>query len=109
MSKLLPDGIDNANDRIDIIIFITFALLYPFHMGVNIHAPQHAGNHDWAVTGQFSIHFFNPYAKEAVLWTRKALDKSDCAYLDSLALTYQTDDFCLVHGTPIRPREFRCL
>lgn len=65
-----------------------------------------AGNHDWAVTGKFDIDFFNPDAKAAVLWTKKALDDSDCSYLDSLALLYQRDDFCLVHGTPVHPEGF---
>lgn len=65
-----------------------------------------AGNHDWAVTGKFGIGFFNPYAKEAVLWTKRALDDSEYSYLDSLALTYRKDNFFLVHGTPIRPQDF---
>mgnify|MGYP001608201110 CR=1 FL=1 len=65
-----------------------------------------AGNHDWAVSGQFGIDFFNPAAKEAVLWTQKTLDDGEVAYLNSLALTYHEDDFCLVHGTPLHPQDF---
>lgn len=65
-----------------------------------------AGNHDWAVSGRFGIDFFNPAAKEAVLWTQKALDDGAVAYLNNLALTYREGDFCLVHGTPLHPEDF---
>jgi len=65
-----------------------------------------AGNHDWAIGGRFSIHYFNPYAREAVFWTEEQLDKTELEYLNNLELIYQEEDFCLVHGTLIKPEYF---
>jgi len=65
-----------------------------------------AGNHDWAATQQCPITYFNPYAKQAVLWTRKHVDPSDISYLNNLDLIYKKEDFCLVHGTLVHPDGF---
>ena len=65
-----------------------------------------AGNHDWGVTDKFSIDYFNPYAKEAVVWTRKAIDMEDSTYLNNLNLIFDDDDFCLVHGALSSPDSF---
>jgi predicted phosphodiesterase len=59
-----------------------------------------AGNHDFAVCGRLTLEFFNSYAKSAVLWTREALPEEDLAYLRSLPLMLQVDDFVtLSHAT----------
>jgi predicted phosphodiesterase len=68
--------------------------------------PAVAGNHDWASSGKFSIEYFNPYAREAVSWTRKKLDSADVNYLNDLQLVYEEGDFCLVHGTLVKPEHF---
>lgn len=65
-----------------------------------------AGNHDWASTGKFRIEFFNPYAREAVLWTKQQIDTGEVDYLNNLELVYRQEDFCLVHGTLLSPECF---
>ncbi|MBL7197856.1 MAG: metallophosphoesterase family protein [Candidatus Omnitrophica bacterium] len=65
-----------------------------------------AGNHDWASCGKFSIDYFNPYAKEAVLWTGRQINAADINYLNNLDLIYKEEDFCLVHGTLLNPKYF---
>ncbi len=65
-----------------------------------------AGNHDWASIGKFSIEYFNPYAKDAVLWTQKIIDTCEIDFLNSLDLICREDDFCLVHGTLLKPGDF---
>jgi len=65
-----------------------------------------AGNHDWASVNLFSIDYFNPHAKEAILWTRRNLDDSDRNLLESLKLIYKNEDLTLVHGTLDNPGDF---
>jgi predicted phosphodiesterase len=65
-----------------------------------------AGNHDWVMSGKFDIEYFNPYAREAVFWTRDQVSKYDLDYLDNLSLVYKEGDFCLVHGTLLNPQYF---
>ncbi len=65
-----------------------------------------AGNHDWASVDLFSIDYFNPVAKQAILWTREKLDKGDKIFLESLKLVYKNKDLTLVHGTLDSPEDF---
>ncbi len=68
-----------------------------------------AGNHDWASAGMVAIDYFNPFAKEAVLWTTRTLGKQDISFLGSLQLTYRNEDLTMVHGTLDEPEEFNYL
>lgn len=66
-----------------------------------------AGNHDWAVVGKLDAHTFNPYAREAVEWTRRQLDRAELHYLESLPLIQEPDgDFTLAHATVDQPEVF---
>lgn len=65
-----------------------------------------AGNHDWASSGKYSIEFFNPYARNGVIWTRKQIDNLEVDYLNNLGLVYKEDNFCIVHGTLVNPDQF---
>lgn len=65
-----------------------------------------AGNHDWASVDLFSSDYFNPAAKEAILWTAVNLDDKNRAILKSLQLTYVNEDLTLVHGILEKPAEF---
>lgn len=67
------------------------------------------GNHDAAVVGTLGLDYFNPFAKEAVLWTRSVLSEADLAFLAELPLIRKFDDFTLVHGTPYAPEMFHYL
>jgi len=65
-----------------------------------------AGNHDWAVAAKINIDFFNPYAKESVYWTRRALSPADLESLANFPLALHYDDFTVVHGTLHQPEMF---
>lgn len=62
-----------------------------------------AGNHDWAAIGNIDISDFNPYAAQAILWTREQLSAGDKAYLQKLPERLTKGDFTLVHGSPRHP------
>ncbi|MCS7224065.1 MAG: metallophosphatase family protein [Armatimonadetes bacterium] len=70
------------------------------------------GNHDQAVADLRNIDFFNPVAKQAVLWTRNQLSADDCRFLAQLpsSLSVTTEDrslpvVWLVHGSLRSPLE----
>jgi putative phosphoesterase len=65
-----------------------------------------AGNHDWAAVNLSSVDYFNPNAREAILWTRKNLNDLSRLFLESLKLKYKNDDLTLVHGTLNNPKDF---
>jgi len=65
--------------------------------------PSVKGNHDSAVCGETDIEYFNPYAKEAVLWTRENLTEPDIEYLAGLPMKIEEEDFTIVHATLIEP------
>jgi len=65
-----------------------------------------AGNHDWASCGLFDVKYFNPYAREAVLWTQNVINEEEKNFLRSLPLTCQVDNFEIVHGSLHHPDEF---
>ncbi len=65
-----------------------------------------AGNHEWAVLGLTDIGYFNDTAKEAVLWTRKALTAEELEFLRSFKLVYEAQKFVLTHGSLDSPSEF---
>ena len=65
-----------------------------------------AGNHDYACIGKTNINYFNAYAKEATLWTRKVCTDEDKEWLKSLSLVEYLEDFTMVHGTLYAPELF---
>lgn len=65
-----------------------------------------AGNHDWASVGKADINYFNPIAKEAILWTQKELTEENKDFLQNLPLTKEFDDFLIVHGSLYSPQEW---
>ncbi len=68
-----------------------------------------AGNHDHAAIGKMDISFFNPYAKDAVLWTKNLLDADDVDFLSRLPLREENERFTLVHATPCLPDQWNYL
>lgn len=68
-----------------------------------------AGNHDWVVAGLFPQEYFNPYAKQAAIWTISTLDEQEKYFLTTLKLTYQNVDLTLAHGTLDNPQDFNYL
>jgi predicted phosphodiesterase len=65
------------------------------------------GNHDWAVIGKTPDDYFNPYAKEAVEWTRKQLKDQHKDFLLRTKAADVVDGFQIAHSSPMNPEEWR--
>lgn len=68
--------------------------------------PCIAGNHDYAAVEKTSIEYFNPDARNSMLWTREHLRDEDKDFLEALPLTMEFDDFAVSHGTLHSPEMF---
>lgn len=66
-----------------------------------------AGNHDYAVAGKLNLEFFNHFAREAAIWTRKQLNNEEKQFLANLDLVQVVQDvLTIVHGTLNFPEMF---
>lgn len=65
-----------------------------------------AGNHDWASIGFFNNSYFNPAAREAVIWTERHIPWEDKDFLKGLQLVYKEGELTLVHGSLHNPEQF---
>jgi predicted phosphodiesterase len=65
-----------------------------------------AGNHDHAAAGVSDTSYFNEYARRAVLWTTEQVSDAEIEFFKELPLTYSTQQYTLVHGSPKRPEEW---
>lgn len=65
-----------------------------------------AGNHDLASIQRLDIQYFNNYAREAILWTRKALPRKYVQIISDLKLVETEGDVTVVHGALFHPEEF---
>lgn len=65
-----------------------------------------AGNHDYGSIGLADIDYFNPFAKEALLWTSEQLSEKEINYLAGLRLVEREDNFTLVHAALNNPRDW---
>ncbi len=61
------------------------------------------GNHDAAAAGGAEIDWFNPDARSAMEWTRRAIAPSTRDWLAAQPERRVTGDFTLVHGSPRDP------
>jgi diadenosine tetraphosphatase ApaH/serine/threonine PP2A family protein phosphatase len=61
------------------------------------------GNHDAAALGGDEIDWFNPDARAAMEWTRRAISPATRAWLEVLPERHLEGDFVLVHGSPRDP------
>jgi len=64
------------------------------------------GNHDYAAIGKEPLEYFNSYAREAILWTRKRLSAGHLQYLKSLPFVHIDGDITFVHSSPHRPEDW---
>lgn len=64
------------------------------------------GNHDAACTGELDLLYFNPYAREAVLWTTGQLTAQELKRLADLPLTIDLEHCSVAHGTYHQPERF---
>ena len=65
-----------------------------------------AGNHDHAADGLLDTEYFNPEAKEAVLWTAGQLNEGEKNFLKDLSLMDKKEEIFVVHATPVSPDEW---
>lgn len=65
------------------------------------------GNHDWAVVGKTPDDYFNPFAKEAVEWTRSQLKPEHKEFLLRTEASGVIDGFQVAHSSPHNPEEWR--
>jgi len=61
------------------------------------------GNHDAGVIGKTDLRYFNPSAREAVLWTRGKISKDSFKKLNQLSYVLHSEDFLAVHSSPTAP------
>jgi len=64
------------------------------------------GNHDAGAVGRTDIRFFNSAAREAVEWSREALDGTSASFLSALPYVARTECFTLVHATLGNPEDW---
>jgi len=64
------------------------------------------GNHDYAAIGKEPIEYFNKFARQAILWTRRQLTPENLAFLEERPFTYIEGDVTFVHSSPYRPEEW---
>lgn len=64
------------------------------------------GNHEHGVLGLTDVHYFNQYAQDALLWTRRHLFQYHKAYLGNLPYSFAAGDALFVHSTPLQPEEW---
>jgi diadenosine tetraphosphatase ApaH/serine/threonine PP2A family protein phosphatase len=65
-----------------------------------------AGNHDSAVVGLTSTHYFNSYAQAAILWTSRQLTETNRLFLKNLPMTCTDNGVYCVHATPTNPERW---
>ncbi len=65
-----------------------------------------AGNHDYAPLGKLDLSYFNPWARNAIEWTRERLTDVSIEFLLGLPLKQEIDGFTIVHSTPSEPQKW---
>jgi len=65
-----------------------------------------AGNHDYAPLDKLDLAYFNPWARNAIEWTKERLNESSVEFLLSLPLKKEIHGVTLVHSTPLIPEEW---
>ncbi len=61
------------------------------------------GNHDYAVMGLMNLELFNVYAREAMEWTQKKVKHKWLDFINSFHMSYELDNFVMVHANPMVP------
>ena len=64
------------------------------------------GNHDAACVGHLDDQYFNPFAREAVAWTRAALSREELDWLAKLPYVATLEHCQVAHGTLHEPEAF---
>jgi diadenosine tetraphosphatase ApaH/serine/threonine PP2A family protein phosphatase len=64
------------------------------------------GNHDAACINMLSFDWFNPLARDAIIWSEGKLTKNNRKWLEKLDYTIEYQDFLISHGLPLNPEAF---
>jgi diadenosine tetraphosphatase ApaH/serine/threonine PP2A family protein phosphatase len=59
------------------------------------------GNHDVAAIDDHGLSYFNPLAREALVWTQRVLSPENRVWLDGLSYELRMPEYLLVHGAPV--------
>lgn len=62
------------------------------------------GNHDLASLDTSQANYFTKPGRIAAAWTQKTLTSENSDFLSSLPYSIQTEDFTLVHASPLEPQ-----
>ena len=65
-----------------------------------------AGNHDYAVRDLEEYSLLNPYAAEAIDYTRSILTEEWKSYLESLPMIFKENEIVYVHSSPHKPENW---
>ncbi len=65
------------------------------------------GNHDAGVLDKTPIRYFNEVAQEAIIWTKRHLNKEAFAYLAPLRLKERFPPFYICHASPHSPESWQ--
>lgn len=65
--------------------------------------PTVKGNHEAGVLGEINLEWFNPIAKQVILWTQKNLSNLNIKFLKKLPLKLEIQNYVLVHGSLREP------
>lgn len=66
-----------------------------------------AGNHDAATTEMIPVSFFQTFARQAVLWTRKVINQEENEFLSTLSFLKSEEGLVFVHASLDRPEEWQ--
>ncbi len=61
------------------------------------------GNHDYAACDYMDYSFFNPFAREAIDFTKEHMLVENKKFICDLPLTYEMDNIVFVHSSPVFP------
>ncbi len=65
-----------------------------------------AGNHDFAAVEKTDVSYFNSYAYQSCMWTRKVLSAENREFLSALPLFKEEAGVHWVHAAPLRPEDW---
>jgi predicted phosphodiesterase len=104
--------IDQNEDKIDKIVCLGDVIGYGPAPNECVHLIKERssfclmGNHDHAIIGKENLAYFNPFAKEAVLWSQKQLSEETIEFLEHLPFEKVENHCTYVHSSPLEPKEW---
>ena len=99
-------------DKIDKYIFLGDAVGYGANPNEccdlikNVAEHSILGNHDAACCNRLSYDWFNPVAKDAIIWSKDNLNRKNRRWLESLKYSFEFKHLLVSHGLPLVPEVF---